>query len=757
MTTDAEARAGAHPSLALAVHIENLVRARRVAVLGDASLDLPERLGKAGARLIHVYDPDPARTAEAMAKSAGSRIPHGPHITHAVLEGDMGVRDGAFDIVVIPDLSFFADRSDILRRARRLVAHHGATVIASPNPAAGRPFLSRPPKSKARVSGPSYYELYDLVALQFPIVRMLGQAPFVGYTLADFAPEGEPVVSVDTSLLEKTAEPEWFIAVGSERHIELEPYAVIQIPPDRTPLFAAADTPSVIEDRLALTEARARLALLGAEIEELRERHKNELREAETRAQNTASLSARIVELEAAIVDKENEIQAVQARHKDIQSRAGDSHVRAERLSHQVSDLEEELRRQRDRATKLAKQLDDEKKIRTKLEMELGMMRNKPELLGAKDRLTELSNELAQARARIGELETVLSNPPERIAPPMSTPNPHLIARIAELEMAIQDARHAAADAHLRWEHAEKRAAELSKLESAVLQERALQNEKRTELEAKCALLEYKNNGLEGKNSALVEQTAELSEKLDELLVLKADLERERETLSQQASARLKDREHLERSLEAQEERFARLNAQNELSAAALAELKQRLAKIDEQREEAASAVVGDLSSAETTLRERGRRIAELESELRESRRIGRELVEEVEALRAMGSSEIESVEATNAANERLIDELRARLDALALRSAKTEADYQSASWKIAQQERELSEALSGSLESAEARRALEKELAAARDDLLRLRRELSESERHAAELQRSVANESVLLNQTAGMSGREA
>ena len=30
---------------------------------------------------------------------------------------------------------------------------------------------------------------------------MVGQAPFVGYTVADFAPGGEPEVSVDTSLL----------------------------------------------------------------------------------------------------------------------------------------------------------------------------------------------------------------------------------------------------------------------------------------------------------------------------------------------------------------------------------------------------------------------------------------------------------------------------------------------------------------------------------------------------------------------------
>lgn len=755
MTTDAEAHAGAHPSLALAVHIETLVRARRVAVLGDALLELPERLGKAGARLIHVYDPDPARTAEAMAKSAGGRMAHGPHITHAVLEGDLGVRDGAFDIVVIPDLSFFADRADILRRARRLVAHHGATVIASPNPNAEKPLFSKARKAKERSAPPGYYELYDLVALQFPIVRMLGQAPFVGYTLADFAPEGEPVVTVDTSLLEKTAEPEWFIAVGSERHIELDPYALIQIPPDRTPLLSVAETPEIIEDRLALTEARARLALLSAELEGFRERHKHELREAESRAQSAGSLSARVVELESALTAKGSEVEAAEAHLREVQLRAGDSHVRAERLSHQITDLEEELRRQRDRATKLAKQLDDEKKVRTKAEMELGMMRNKPELLGAKDRLTELSNELASARARIAELELRAERPPEPIAPPMSAPNPHLVARIAELEIALQDARHAVADANARCERAHKRAEDLGKLEGAIEAERAAQNEKRTELEARCALLEYKNSGLEGKNNALIEQIAELSEKVDELYVRTADLEREREGLLADAEVFSKERERLASSARVAEEHAAQLEAAYEQASVGLAELQRKFTGFESQREEVASAALSDLSSAETLLRERGRRIAELEADLRESRRIVRELLEETEALRAAGSAGAVA-EGASEEQERMIDGLRTRLDALAQRSAKSEADVQSAAWKIAQLERELSEALASAADASGLRAGLEKELASARDEALRLRNELLESGRRASELARGVENESVLLNQVAGMQGRE-
>src|SRR5438045_9466719 len=59
-----------HPSIALAPYVEGLVVGRRVAVLGDATLGLADALVARGARLVHAYDPDPARVAEAIARQA---------------------------------------------------------------------------------------------------------------------------------------------------------------------------------------------------------------------------------------------------------------------------------------------------------------------------------------------------------------------------------------------------------------------------------------------------------------------------------------------------------------------------------------------------------------------------------------------------------------------------------------------------------------------------------------------------------------
>ena len=368
----------AHPSMALAAYLERLVRRRRVAVLGDVTLSFGERLIDRGARLVHVYDPNAARVAEVLARTAGERP---RHLTHAVLEGDLGVRDGAFDVVVIPDLSIFGEPTDALRKLRRLVGTTGVAVVASSNAEAPRRLLDKPSVDKP--SSINYYGLYDLVSLQFPVVRMLGQAPFVGYTLADFGASGELEVSVDTSLLDVTEEPEIFIAVASERKVSLDPFVVVELA--LADVRKATGTSDSVVDTAAVEERAKEVAARGA-------------REAEQRAA-LEEQTARAAQSAARVVELEEKIEKL----RDVESRAGDTHVRAERLTHQIRDLEEELRRQRDRATKLAKQLDDEKKARTKAEVELGLSRGPKDVPGAKERIEQLMVEAAAVRSRAME------------------------------------------------------------------------------------------------------------------------------------------------------------------------------------------------------------------------------------------------------------------------------------------------------------------------------------------------------------------
>jgi SAM-dependent methyltransferase len=479
-----------HPSLVLGAYLERMVRGRRVAVLGDATIGLAERLIERGARLVHAYDPDAARTAEAIARAAGDR---GKTVSRAVLEGDLGVRDGAFDVVVVPDLALFNDRADLLRRARRLVGTAGTAVVASPNPEASRRLVPQPGSASAP---PTYYELYDLVSLQFPVVRMIGQAPFVGYTVADFAAGGADLeVSVDASLLETTEEPEWFVAVASERKVAVDAFVVVELPlaDVREALGAGAVAPA---DTRALAEVEARASSLATELSLQKEQRRTEAHEAQARA---TSAEARVAELESRL-DK----------LKDVDTRAGDAHVRAERLTHQIRDLEEELRRQRDRGTKLTKQLEDEKKARTKAEVELGLIRGKPEA-------PSRGNEIAEANQRIAQLEAALE------AARSASPDAALAKRVAELEASLSKVEQRAAEAEAQREAAEQRAEALALV---------LADEKRA------------RETLAVQNEALEKRVAQLGAELAGTEALSADLDA--------LEAQLRDRGHRITELERQ-------------------------------------------------------------------------------------------------------------------------------------------------------------------------------------------------------------
>ncbi|MGH7283176.1 MAG: hypothetical protein ACRELY_16745 [Polyangiaceae bacterium] len=170
---------------ALCVYAEPLVAGKRLLVVGNASDDLGELLVDLGARLVHVYDADAKRVAAAK-PSRGVSV-------HVLPEHDFDVRDGAFDLAIIPDLSSISDRAALLARLRRIVGREGAALVASRNPSA-----VRIPASDRSID---YYELYELVSLQFEAVRMIGQVPFTGVALVELGVEEEDAdVSVDAQL-----------------------------------------------------------------------------------------------------------------------------------------------------------------------------------------------------------------------------------------------------------------------------------------------------------------------------------------------------------------------------------------------------------------------------------------------------------------------------------------------------------------------------------------------------------------------------
>jgi chromosome segregation ATPase len=714
MTPEASPRAGLHPSIVLSAYVEPLVRGRRVAILGDATIGLADELSQRGARLVHAYDPDAARTAEALARAAPGR-PH--QVTHAVLAGDLGVRDGAFDVVVVPDLSIFDDAADTMRRARRLCAATGVAVFVTPNlKAGGRRLLpgGTPAAEGGATQALGYYELYDLVALQFAKVRMIGQAPFVGYTIADFAPGGDPAVSVDTSLLASSEEPEHFIAVASDRPLTLDPYAVIELPWSEVAdaILPASSSPQV--GKLALDEAEARLALLVTELDRAREREAEGQREAAARAEPLAALSARVAELEGELASRD-------ARLKEAEARAGDNHVRAERLGHQIRDLDEELRRQRDRGTRLSKQLDDEKKARTKVELELGMLRGRPEIAGGKDRIDALGAELEAARARLAELELEQAETRRKVAPPPAAPDPKLMHRLNELEQAVNAALREASEAATQRDAALDRVAKLeARLERAAAVEARLAGEQQekadlaeharvsaammAEIELRFAAERGRAGEAEKRATASARKLAEAEQRVAGAEQRVAGAERQLADAAPRIAQAERRAAEREAQIAAQAVRIGELEAE-------LAGARQKLAA-ERDGGGAAEAATAELAALEAALRERGRAVTALERDLRESERVGKELLDALEAA---------GVPAGDAPPE----DLRARLDALAAGAARSEANLQAATWRIAQLERELSEARREAPLPSSVQIELEQALSAARDEVASLRRAL--------------------------------
>ncbi|MFO0553559.1 MAG: hypothetical protein U0271_34575 [Polyangiaceae bacterium] len=336
--------ASAHPSTAVLAYAEGLLRGRRIAVLGEATHDTAEKVIERGARLVHVYDPDPARVAVAMAALAAHAGRGAARPVIAQLTDDLGVRDGAFDVVLVPDLTLFEDAGAVVRRVRRLLSPQGVGIFASPNPDAKHALYRTRSGARSVDTALSYYDLYDAVSLQFPEVRMLGQAPFVGYAIVDFA-EQNPDVAVDTTAVDEPAAPEWYVAIASQRRVELDAYSLVELPlddvigrePSQEPVTVpreaaardlAASAATALHDRqVELTEAKARIAVLLSENETLREQV-TQL----ARAERTAELAnARLLELERDAAFLAGRTNAAEAARDEARLRAETAEALVER------------------------------------------------------------------------------------------------------------------------------------------------------------------------------------------------------------------------------------------------------------------------------------------------------------------------------------------------------------------------------------------------------------------------------------------
>jgi chromosome segregation ATPase len=621
------------PAHVLAVYAEPLIRGRRVALIAPRGEALAELLLSLGARLLYVYDPEEPAT-----RKPSDRV------TVAPFRGpDLGVRDGAFDLVLLPDLGRVGDAEATLAQVRRLAGPQGVAVIGCRNADAGEGWLS----AGLAAPGPSYGEFFDLCALQFTEVRMIGAAPFAGYAVAEFAPEREPAISFDPTLTAAAEPTEWFVAVASQHPVTaLDPYEIVQIP---RRALAVAEPAAPVTDDGRIAEARAELA--GVE-------HK--LHEAE--------------------------------------ARAGNEHLRAERLANESRAAQEDARKQRERAAKAVKDVEDERLARQKAERELATLA--PDANELRTRVLALEAELIQAR-------TQLATP--RVPPQDLTKAAHDRDRAqAELTLVAQ-----ARDAAFAELQAAQRNADQARRAREELEKRLVERDRAIEAAVVRA-------------SALEARLADVESRAGRYDALRAELEQARTRAEQESARAGKAQADAAAAIDAHAREVAELElalrARGEELRAARVELGRRERMVRELVGQLEEAQAGLAQAAFGTARELSAAAAE---ELDLARRELAVLVDEVRR-RDRALTELRG------AHEKVAHELdveRARAAELARDAARREAALQTASWRIVELEKLGTE----SADEATERARLEGELDA-------LKRALAQEHEHRERLERAMA-----------------
>ncbi len=366
----------------------------------------------------------------------------------ALVPGAIAGFQGRLDVLVVPDANAVGSLVAVLDEARRALGSEGVVVVASEPPESPRAL--EPSTGSAPVA---YHDLYELCARRFAHVQMLGRGPFAGYLVASLDGDGAAEISLETRLIDgDPPRPEAFIAVAGDRGAALDPLTVVQLPEQ-------------IFQRVQESAAAAGEAELGRTRDKLRE----------------------------------------------VEAASAERWVKIQRFEHGLKELEEDNRKQRDRAVRLSKELEDERKLRQRVELDAQMNRRAPELpKGPDPELERLRTALAQRDRDLSALRADLEalEAQRRAA--------ETEAASARTQRSESKALRDAARAELTGLQAELAAARAHAQESAAAHARALA-EVRSRLDAsaaRCAALQAENDGLRRELDETQSSEAELQEQL---------------------------------------------------------------------------------------------------------------------------------------------------------------------------------------------------------------------------------------------------
>jgi hypothetical protein len=451
-STSAPAISIASASLVLAPLLERLVSGRRVVVLGEATLGLATELTARGARLVHVYDPDAGRAAQAMVTLGGRNVAYAP------LSEDLGIRDGAFDLALLPDLSLFAHPASAITRARQLTGQRGVVIVgceATPDfvGEAKKPAAIDPATGEPRPAKLGYYELYDALSLAFREVKMLGQLPFSGYAMVDFGAEGDVVVSVDTSLTDGNPRtPRFFYAIGSDTPVQIEDYTIVELPGSA---LSASEVDGEEEEAPETVQRPGEQARLVEQLEEQRQKLNEITAHGVKTAAELATERHRRAELEARLGEEARLKGELTELARAYEQRAKEAILLAQETERRAIDLSERLRVRESQVhmgegvSRIAASM--QQRVVT-LEHELqtvaaDLARAEEELRRAAAREQQAARLVADLRAQRTAAKSVVPAAPVAAPAPAVPPGPSLEQRAieAKLSRALEELRAAEA------------------------------------------------------------------------------------------------------------------------------------------------------------------------------------------------------------------------------------------------------------------------------------------------------------------------
>lgn len=136
----------------------------------------------------------------------------------------LDLQDAPFDVVLVNDVGALLHRPEMLRELRAALSPGGLLVVRAES--GDQLGASR---------GVTYGELLDLLEPAFPVVRVFGQSPFVGYSLAELTgqEEGELDLFVDGALMGGAVEEVTsYLVLCSAKEVtgQKGAYGILQVP-----------------------------------------------------------------------------------------------------------------------------------------------------------------------------------------------------------------------------------------------------------------------------------------------------------------------------------------------------------------------------------------------------------------------------------------------------------------------------------------------------------------------------------------------